>query len=364
MITQRFVQVWMGLALMLVAALLTPTAAMAAVHDAGSSSVGRYNASALFEEDDDEACDTEDGEDDEGNCSEKDTVLLLHNYTPDADSTGQRDAVDCQSYWNVQRATLLEIGHTGEELTVGYYSDNVNCDRNLASTQYSKDGNPRLEDAPSDPTLLTTSTSLRHVAYRFAWLAAETYKTSGKPIRVIADGMGGLIVRWAIAESSLGNPNYPRLSEMAITRVYTYGTPFYGTDQRTYGNTEQARQSTPGSSFLTTLNSGAFTRVGSAKWYAFTSTWFDNGDGYVSDRRACWEKSTVCFRYENPAYQHAAYRNDRNRQIRSDAFRLKQPLEDDEGGWSRLKDGPGAPAVVADLVVYDAVLVGDSEGED
>lgn len=246
-----------------------------------------------------------------------DTVFLLHGYNSQANSSGQGDAWDCSATWQVQRTMLTRYGHTGRIQTIGYYSDNKNCDRNLASTTYTKNflGDPAgpRQGGPANFAVLTYDTSLTHVAYRFAWAAARERNDSGRPIQVITDSLGGLVVRQAIAMSSMGNSDFPTLAQMNIIGVYAYGSPFYGTPVGALGGTIQAVQARTGSDFINTLNSPNYTRVGSASWYSFTSNVnFTNGDGLISDSSACWLKSVQCLRYSNPAYFHGAYKDDAN----------------------------------------------------
>ncbi|GAB4188729.1 MAG: hypothetical protein OHK0022_00780 [Roseiflexaceae bacterium] len=286
-----------------------------------------------------------------------DTVFLLHGYNDKANSSGQGDAWDCLTTWSNQRTVLRAMGHTGRTQTIGYYSDNKNCDRNLASTIYTKDylGDPAgpRQGGPANFSVLTYDTSLTHVAYRFAWAAAREYRDYGRPIRVIADSLGGLVVRQAIAKSSLGDPDFPSLSQIQIIGVYAYGSPFYGTPAGSLSGTIQGVQARVGSDFINTLNSTNYTRVGSARWFSFTSNLnFTGGDGFISSDSACWLKSIACYRYTNPAYFHGGYFNDTNTTTkRWGAYQYR--LNPSFVPWSNAAsiDDIGAAAVVARLIV-------------
>ncbi|WP_395793844.1 hypothetical protein, partial [Aquimonas sp.] len=201
-----------------------------------------------------------------------DSVFLLHGYNDKANSSGQGDAWDCTANWANQRNALRAYGHTGRVQAIGYYSDNKNCDRNLASTVYTKnfagDAGVSRQGGPANIQLLTYDTSMTHVAYRFAWAAAREFLDSGRRIHVITDSLGGLIVRQAIAKSSLGDPDFPTLAQMQIMTVHTYGTPFYGAPAGSLSGTIQGVQARVGSGFINDLNSTAYTRVGSARWYS------------------------------------------------------------------------------------------------
>lgn len=285
-----------------------------------------------------------------------DSVFLLHGYNDKANSSGQNDAWDCTANWANQRNALRTLGHTGRVQAIGYYSDNKNCDRNLSSTVYTKnflgDNGIARQSAPGNITRLTFDTSLVHVAYRFAWAAAKEYRDAGRPIHVITDSLGGLVVRQAIAKASLGDPDFPTLAQMPIVTVHAYGSPFYGTQLGGFGGTIQAVQARSGSDFIRDLNSQAYTRVGSARWYSYTSRYaFTDGDGFIKYDSACWLKSNVCFQYRNPAYFHGAYKDDSNFLTRRDgAYILKSP---GLTGWNEsqpFKD-IGAAGVAASYVI-------------
>ncbi len=287
-----------------------------------------------------------------------DSVFLLHGYNDKADSSGQNDAWNCRTNWANQTAVLRAYGHSGRIQSVGYYSDNSNCDRNLASTVYTKNfsGNMRLQSAPANPAVLTHNTSMVHVAYRFAWAAAkERIDNGGKPIRVICDSLGGLVVRQAIAMASAGNPDFPTLAQLNITGVYTYGTPFYGTPLGGFGSngTTQGNEANTNSAFLNNLNSAAMTRVGSAQWFSISSNAIFGGDRFISGNSACWLRSAICIRYRNPAYTHGAYKDDLNTANINNAFEYRMPVFAED--WNQASanrrapfaNAPGAAAYVS-----------------
>jgi hypothetical protein len=285
-----------------------------------------------------------------------DSVFLVHGYNDKGNSSGQNDAWDCQSNWQNQRNALRTLGHVGRVQTIGYYSDNKNCDRNLSSTVYTKnflgDNGIARQSAPGNISVLTYDTSINHVAYRFAWAAAKEYRDAGRQIHVITDSLGGLVVRQAIAKASLGDPDFPTLAQMPIVTVHTYGTPFYGTQFGGFGGTVQAVQAREGSEFLNTLNSQNYTRVGSARWYSYTARYnFTDGDGFIKYDSACWFKSTLCFQYRNPAYFHGSYKDDTTFLTRRNgAYILKQP---NLTGWldNQPRNDVGAAGVAASYVV-------------
>ncbi|WP_395787267.1 hypothetical protein [Aquimonas sp.] len=284
-----------------------------------------------------------------------DTVLLLHGYNSSANGSGGNDAWNCRGIWANQDNILRATGISGRIRTVGYYSDNFNCDINLQSTVYTKnflgDSGVRRQDAPTNITVLTRDTSLRHVAYRFAWAVAKEYRDFGRPVRVIADSLGGLVVRQAVSRASSGDPDFPSLAAMPILGVYSYGVPHGGTIAGAFSGTTQGIQAVSDSQFMRDLNSTAGSRVGNARWHSFTSEAFNFGDRFISSDSACWVRSVACYRYRNPAYSHGAYFSDPNRtQVINNAYLLRLPATQ---SWSqgRSVSDVGAAAVAAELIL-------------
>lgn len=280
------------------------------------------------------------------------SVLLVHGYDPSGG--GQ----NCVGYWDNQKLGLQALGHTGRRLTVGYYSNNSGCERNLSSTVYTKNfaGDWTLErgTANGQTNVLTNGTPIEHVAYRFAWLAAkENNDNLGASVRVIAHSLGGLVVRHAIQQASLGNPNFPTLAQMNITRVITYGTPHTGTSYAWGSFTEQGLQMRPGSGFLNSLNGTP--RVGSATWIGFTSLFTFTGDGVVDNGSACWSKMTWCGRHYGAvagfglaargAYWHNDFMGDSNFTYALSSWDVRNPSVN--GAWGTRFNDIGAPGMAA-----------------
>jgi hypothetical protein len=279
------------------------------------------------------------------------SILLIHGFSKDAD--GGFQAYDCQSFWRTTRDVLRVVGHTGRVQTVGWYSGNVNCDRNLAATTYTKNfaGDVTLEEG-SASNVLSYDTSLRHIGYRLAWaIAREAGENGGKPVRVVANSLSGLALRYAVQQSSLGNPNFPSLAKLNMDDTYQLGVPNTGTLLAIFGsNRQQARQALNGSDFLTRLN--ATPRVGSARWWSFTSSALPNGDGVVNKDSACFSQAERCYDWKNPAYPHDAYRNDTNVELpRQGAYAVRQPKRGETTYTGSFTD-VGATAVIAKELTF------------
>lgn len=247
------------------------------------------------------------------------SVLLIHGFDPW--NTGH----DCSTIWTQQRDALRALGHTGRIYTVGYYNANRNCERNVSSTVYTKNyaGDWRLVQGTANGRngVLDHNTPIEHAAYRVAWaIAKENADNGSASVRVVAHSLGGLVVRYAVQQASKGHPDFPTLSQMNLTRVWTLGTPHLGTGYANWATPVQGQQMKPSSAFLAGLNGDQ--RIGIATWYGFTSLFTFTGDGVVDSNSACWARATWCGRHygsiagngfaSRGAYGHGDYMKDPN----------------------------------------------------
>ncbi len=280
------------------------------------------------------------------------TVLLLHGFHSHLNGRGW----DCKSFWKTQNAHLQRAGFNGPVRTVGYYSKNTNCDRNADDPAFTKDGDVTLEQGDAGNTL-NPATPIEHAAYRVAWVVASEHAANPQhSVRMIADSLGGNVVRWLVMQASAKNPNYPSLTQLGLTRVYAYGAPYGGTTLASLGPWPQAQQMMPGSPFTSEMQESR--SVGSAKWFNFTSsrTTMKNqltqpGDGFISNDSACFEGST-CLRYEAPKYIHGTYALDTEEVDKADAYRVRNP----DGSWGPLAKAPAAGALVARSLASNAEI--------
>jgi hypothetical protein len=230
------------------------------------------------------------------------TVLLLPGF--DFDNNGG----DCAGGWARTIKALAADGHVGQILTVSSSWMDVNCDVSLAEARFAKDGDPYRQDPPGtspETYQFTYDTSIRHLAYKFAWLASSSHSQYGQPVSVIAESMGGVVVRLAVAEATLGDPDFPSVADMGLSRVVTLGSPHRGAALATAGTALQAAQLQPASDVIQLLRSTAFD--GGAEWLALSSTLLPDdpermqvwmGDGVVRVDSACWNRATWCVRYD------------------------------------------------------------------
>lgn len=270
------------------------------------------------------------------------TVLLVHGFH----SQISGGAWNCNEFWKNQKDLLRGAGFRGPILTAGYYSANTNCDRQASDRAYTKDGDVTLERGDAR-NALTNATPIEHAAYRLAWVvASEHAANAGHSVRIVADSLGGVVVRWLVTQSSLGNPSFPTLQQLGLSRVYAYGAPYEGANLASLGWWPQAQQVKPDSDLIRTLRTTG--RVGSARWVAFTSNRTSvptRGDGFISNDSAC--AGSTCYRFESPNYVHGSYALDTDDAVKVGAYRVRQA----SGAWGPLVTGPGAPTIVANALV-------------
>lgn len=272
------------------------------------------------------------------------SVLLVHGFDPW--NTGH----DCSTIWTQQRDALRAWGHTGRIFTVGYYNANRNCERNVNSTVYTKNyaGDWTLVQGTANGRggILDHNTPIEHAAYRVAWAIAKENADNGTAsVRVVAHSLGGLVVRYAVQQASKGNPDFPTLAQMNLTRVWTLGTPHLGTNYAWGSTAVQGGQMRPGSAFLTALNGDQ--RIGTATWYAFTSLFTFTGDGVVDNTSACWARTTWCGRHygsvagfgyaSRGAYGHGDYMKDPNLSFDLAEYDARSPINGTTWG-ARFRD--------------------------
>src|SRR5919197_3886929 len=165
---------------------------------------------------------------------------------------------DCKK-WNEMKNFFDDVypHHTGINLTVGYYVGDENCG-------YSLNGHgDHSEHFPSGHRngAHTTDTNIRHLGYHFAWFVWDKFSSDGKPVDIVAHSMGGLIVRYALAQVEHDNPDFP--PRLYVDDVVTLGTPHDGAIGgwllACYAATNalQCKQMGEGSDFIAWLNDNA-----------------------------------------------------------------------------------------------------------
>ncbi|HEX8067775.1 MAG TPA: hypothetical protein VF520_14750 [Thermoleophilaceae bacterium] len=142
-------------------------------------------------------------------------VYFVHGYANGSD-------VDCDKKWNDMMWMFRAWGQSGTLRDTGYYHHDTNCGYALNhhgshSTHY---GNGHADGSH------TEDTRIEHLAYHLAWDIYDHYSRNGTYVDVVAHSMGGLIIRYAIAQVERHHPDFP--PSIRVEDVVTLGTPHGG----------------------------------------------------------------------------------------------------------------------------------------
>jgi hypothetical protein len=197
-------------------------------------------------------------------------VLLLHGYQPWGTPTSPCDM------WGPMETALRAQGYTGELTSVQYYDAQVACDVSVIPH-----GSASKHHPPSGG-VHDRYVSIRHLGYELAWMIYDRYSRNGQTVDVAAHSMGGLVVRYALAQVQRGNVDFPPY--LYVEDVVTMGTPHNGSGYASWCWTTQCGEMSAGSSFLSWLRSYAWNPQvsGGTDWTAMGS--YD--DGTVSESSA------------------------------------------------------------------------------
>jgi Putative serine esterase (DUF676) len=199
-------------------------------------------------------------------------IYFIHGYESDS-------AADCNQ-WNDMERKFRDWGHTGVFVEVGYYTGDVNCN---AWIDYYGSHSVHFASGHAGGSH-TPDTNIRHIAYHLAWNMWANYSSRGQYVDVVAHSMGGLIIRYAIAQTQRDNADFPPY--LLVEDVVTMGTPHGGGKWNSFcfWCPLQVDQMAMGSDFLNWLQDYAWEPDGSGgtQWSTFGS----DGDGYVAADRA------------------------------------------------------------------------------
>ena len=182
------------------------------------------------------------------------------------------------------RKALRGWGWTRSIYAVGYYEGDRECDATI-----NNDGvhNRHWGDAAGHGANdgHNANTRIEHLGYHLAWDIYNRYTSKGYTIDLFGHSMGGLIIRYAIAQVQRRDPDFP--SALWVEDAVTAGTPHGGA--RFYPNgcgAVQCRQMNPGDPFLVWLENNAWepdgTNYGGTDWSSFGS----DDDNWVAADRA------------------------------------------------------------------------------
>lgn len=174
-------------------------------------------------------------------------IVLVHGYALSAGCAGG----DVTKYWGAMTTALFDANMANPVVPVAFYQ----CDTN--GTNIDSFGDPRAYFASAP---VTRSTDLRHLSYALAWFIYDTYSKNGQSVDVVAHSMGGLMIRWALAQVAAGNSVFPPY--LLVHDAITVSTPFLGAvpavgSLASCQSSLECAQFTSGSSFLNELDRNA-----------------------------------------------------------------------------------------------------------
>jgi hypothetical protein len=250
----------------------------------------------------------------------KKPIVFIHGLARDSSN-------DCASTWNDMKAKVRDWGHTGAFTTIAYYRGDTNCSHWLGhhgrhSRHYASghDGNGGH----------TADTDIRHLGYHLAWTIWNHHSRHGRRVDVVAHSMGGLIIRYALAQVQRGHDRFPQ--RLLVEDVVTMGTPHGGARWYAVCTLVQCGQMRAGSDFLVWLESNAWEPDGrgGTDWSTFGSdddNWVaaDRAAGTARDRDPKHDYIGSCHKVwylPSNNIEHGEFLHDTSKRISADVYRF------------------------------------------
>jgi hypothetical protein len=176
-------------------------------------------------------------------------VILVHGFDVEGNP-----GTSCHATWDDLKAAFRGWGHTGPLVAVAYYEYDSGCDhridhhgshaRHFGSGHYTDGGH-------------SARTDIRHLGFHLAWYIWAHYSRDGQTVDVVGHSMGGLVIRYALAQVERGHPDFPE--SLLVEDVVTLATPHAGTRYALACAAvyRQCAQMRPGSAFLDWLATNA-----------------------------------------------------------------------------------------------------------
>jgi hypothetical protein len=240
---------------------------------------------------------------------------------------------DCNA-WNPMTSALQSWGSTGTKVKVQYYAYDANCNYSVDHHgSHTKHYGGTAEHDVDNPNSQGFDTRIEHIAYHLAWMIYDHFSSLGITVDAVGHSMGGLIIRYAIAQSQRNHADFPPY--LYVEDVVTLGTPHTGTGWA-YGCwwSDQCGQMVPGSSFMNWLASYASNpqESGGTDW---TTVGSDNDD-LVSSSSANGMDATHRVKYlSNMNVEHSDYLVDTSDSRTADVNYWDRP-----GPWLAWNDAP------------------------
>lgn len=202
-------------------------------------------------------------------------VVFVHGL----DAVGD-PGVSCSGTWGDMESAFRNWGYTGPLDTVGYYEYDTGCDASI-----NNDGNHSTHYASGHYADggHGANTNIRHLGYHLAWDIYNRYSSKGTTVDLVGHSMGGLIIRYAVAQTQLGNSQFP--PKLLVEDAVTIATPHGGARASVWlCPYTQCDQMHAGNEFLLWLENNAWEPdgEGGTDWSSFGS----DDDNYVAADRA------------------------------------------------------------------------------
>jgi hypothetical protein len=265
-------------------------------------------------------------------------VVYVHGF--DLTAPGESN---CRGVWGDRDqgfiGRIVDWGHRGPQQRVKYYREDTECTLDLhhhgKHRRHHRSGHRRGGH--------TVRTSIRHLGYHFAWQIWAHYTKRGQPVNVIAHSMGGLIVRYALAQVQRDHRRFP--PRLSIANVVTLGTPHKGAPLAALCDVTEHRQCNqmdPTSGFIRWLRRHAKNPQGrgGTDWTVVGSRFVDfptrDSDGVVPASSAVGMRARhKVFYLESNEIGHSGYYRDLSK--RRDA---NVRWKDRGGHWHRWYSAP------------------------
>jgi hypothetical protein len=215
------------------------------------------------------------------------------NHPSSADAGGSRPVIaihgvdvlgdpgaDCGGNWNDMERKFHDWGLGPAFIEVSYYHGDTHCDHTI--NHHGRHGRHHGSGHYSNGTH-GANTDIRHLGYHLAWYIYRHFTSQGRTVDVVAHSMGGLVIRYALAQVARDHPRFP--PRLAVEDVVTMGTPHGGARAAVWlCPYTQCDQMHAGSAFLEWLEEHAWEPdgVGGTDWSTFGS----DDDNYVAADRA------------------------------------------------------------------------------
>ena len=212
---------------------------------------------------------------------------------------------DCNA-WNPMISTLQSWGWTGTMAKTQYYAFDSNCTYSVDHHGvHTKHYGGTAEHDANNPNSHGFDSRIEHIAYHLAWMIYDHFSSAGITVDAVGHSMGGLILRYAIAQSARNHADFP--AYLYVEDVATLGTPHTGSGWASgCWWADQCGQMVPGSSFLNWLATYAPNpqESGGTDW----TTMGSYNDDFVSAGSATGMDSTHRINYySNMNVEHGDY---------------------------------------------------------